>query len=64
MLAAKNLPQPITKAEDGQHWLRVLAADLALRLNDAREINPALWPKTIVVRASQGDSNCGPFSKL
>jgi hypothetical protein len=36
MNASKNLPKPITRPEQGQQWLRVLAAELALRLNDAR----------------------------
>ncbi|KAF6757216.1 hypothetical protein DFP72DRAFT_1066057 [Ephemerocybe angulata] len=31
MLASKNLPKPITKASEGYHWIRVLAAELALR---------------------------------
>ncbi|KAJ3516139.1 hypothetical protein NLJ89_g1316 [Agrocybe chaxingu] len=54
MLAAKNLPKPITKASEGQHWIRVLAAELALRLNDARRISPHLWPKTLVLHARRG----------
>nr|VWP00898.1 3-isopropylmalate dehydrogenase (3-IPM-DH) (IMDH) (EC (Beta-IPM dehydrogenase) [Ganoderma boninense] len=54
MLASKNLPKPITKATEGQHWLRVLAAELALRLNEARDADPALWPKTIVLHIRQG----------
>ncbi|CDO76995.1 hypothetical protein BN946_scf184298.g22 [Trametes cinnabarina] len=54
MLASKNLPQPITKATQGYHWIRVLAAELALRLNEAREGNLALWPKTIVLHIRQG----------
>ncbi|KAI8982702.1 DNA/RNA polymerase [Trametes punicea] len=54
MLASKNLPQPITKATQGYHWIRVLAAELALRLNEAREGNPALWPKSIVLHIRQG----------
>jgi DNA polymerase eta len=54
MLASKNLPQPVTKAAEGHHWIRVLAAELALRLNDAREVNPNLWPKTIVLHARKG----------
>ncbi|KAI0671921.1 DNA/RNA polymerase [Trametes maxima] len=58
MLASKNLPQPITKATQGHHWIRVLAAELALRLNEAREANPALWPKTIVLHIRQ-DYNGG-----
>ena len=54
MLASKNLPQPITKASEGFHWIRVLAAELALRLNDARELSPNLWPKTLVLHARKG----------
>ncbi|KAL0060828.1 N-acetyltransferase eso1 [Marasmius tenuissimus] len=54
MLASKNLQKPITKASDGQHWIRVLAAELALRLNDARKENFHLWPKTVVLHARQG----------
>ncbi|KDR78895.1 hypothetical protein GALMADRAFT_224148 [Galerina marginata CBS 339.88] len=54
MLASKNLPKPITKASEGQHWIRVLAAELALRLNDARQISPNLWPKTLVLHARKG----------
>ncbi len=56
MLAAKNLPQPVTKSADGYSWIRILAAELALRLNDARESNPALWPKSIVMGVQQGVS--------
>ncbi|KAI0749875.1 DNA/RNA polymerase [Daedaleopsis nitida] len=54
MLAAKNVPQPITKFSEGHQWIRVLAPDLALRLNEARETNPALWPKTIVLHIRRG----------
>jgi len=54
MLASKNLPQPITQASEGQHWIRVLAAELALRLNDARQVNTHLWPKTLVLHARLG----------
>lgn len=55
MLASKNLPTPITQPSDGHQWIRVLAAELALRLNDARESMPTLWPKTIVLHARKGD---------
>lgn len=55
MLASKNLPKPVTKASEGQHWIRVLAAELALRLNEARESSPHLWPKTLVLHAKKGD---------
>ncbi|KAF9561965.1 DNA/RNA polymerase [Agrocybe pediades] len=54
MLASKNLPKPITKASEGQHWIRVLAAELALRLNDARKLSPNLWPKSLVLHARKG----------
>jgi hypothetical protein len=55
MLASKNLPKPITQPSDGHQWIRVLAAELALRLNDARESMPTLWPKAIVLHARKGD---------
>jgi len=54
MLAAKNLQTPITKVSEGHHWIRVLAAELALRLNETRETHPTIWPKTIVLHARQG----------
>jgi len=54
MLASKNLPKPITKLSEGHHWIRVLAAELALRLNDARQVSPNLWPKTLVLHARKG----------
>ncbi|EGN99076.1 hypothetical protein SERLA73DRAFT_168617 [Serpula lacrymans var. lacrymans S7.3] len=54
MLASKNLPKPITNPSEGHHWLRVLAAELALRLKDSREASPNLWPKTIVLHARKG----------
>ena len=54
MLASKNLPRAITKPSEGQHWIRVLAAELALRLNDARQLSPNLWPKSLVLHARKG----------
>ncbi|KAK0204678.1 hypothetical protein DFS33DRAFT_1321962 [Desarmillaria ectypa] len=54
MLASKNLPKPITRPSEGYHWIRVLAAELTLRLSDAREVNPNLWPKTLVLHARKG----------
>ena len=51
MMASKNLPRPITKFSEGPHWLRVLAAELALRLNEVREADASVWPKTIVLHA-------------
>ncbi|KAF7773411.1 hypothetical protein Agabi119p4_5578 [Agaricus bisporus var. burnettii] len=65
MLASKNLPKPIKNTSEGHHWIRVLAAELALRLNDAREENPNLWPKTLVLHARRayddGRSKQAPF---
>lgn len=55
MLASKNLPKPITKPSEGYQWIRVLAAELALRLNDARQISPNLWPKTLALHARKGE---------
>ncbi|TFK72980.1 DNA polymerase eta [Pluteus cervinus] len=54
MMASKNLPKPIVDAKDGYHWIRVLAAELALRLNDARKQDPRIWPKAIVLHARKG----------
>ena len=54
MNASKNLPKPITKYSDGPQWIRMLAAELALRLNEAREQTPGLWPKTVVLHVRQG----------
>lgn len=54
MLACKNLPKPITKASEGPHWIGMLAAELAVRLNEAREQKPGFWPKTLNLHVSQG----------
>ncbi|KAI0067378.1 DNA/RNA polymerase [Artomyces pyxidatus] len=54
MMASKNLPQPITTVSEGPHWLRVLAAELGLRLNDARTDSPSVWPKSIVLHVRHG----------
>ncbi|TCD64901.1 DNA-directed DNA polymerase eta rad30 [Steccherinum ochraceum] len=54
MLASKNLAQSVEKTSQGHHWIRVLAAELALRIREAREAIPALWPKTIVLGIGQG----------
>ena len=50
-MASKNLPRAITKLSEGPHWLRVLAAELALRLNELRASDVSVWPKTIVLQA-------------
>ncbi|KAM6504280.1 hypothetical protein JOM56_001223 [Amanita muscaria] len=51
MMASKNLPQAINQVSEGYHWIRVLAAELALRLKNARQTDPNLWPKTLVLHA-------------
>jgi DNA polymerase eta len=51
MMASKNLPRPVTRSSEGPHWLRILAAELALRLNELRAADPSVWPKTIVLHA-------------
>ncbi|KAF8624512.1 hypothetical protein AX15_005827 [Amanita polypyramis BW_CC] len=60
MMASKNLPKAITQASEGYHWIRVLAAELALRLNNARQTNPNLWPKTLVLHVRK-HSKQAPF---
>jgi len=54
MLASKNLPRMITKPSQGIHWLRILASELYVRLLEAREQTPTLWPKTLTVKTSLG----------
>ena len=44
-------------ASEGFHWIRVLSAELALRLNEARKASPHLWPKSIVLRTRQGKNH-------
>ncbi|KAF8519293.1 hypothetical protein JB92DRAFT_2711024 [Gautieria morchelliformis] len=53
MGASKNLQHPITHPSEGAHWLRILAGELAFRLQEAREENPGLWPKTLVLHVRQ-----------
>ncbi|KAI0090250.1 hypothetical protein BDY19DRAFT_1055961 [Irpex rosettiformis] len=53
MLASKHLPLPVTTTSQGYHWIRMLAAELALRLREARESIPTLWPKSIVLHVRQ-----------
>lgn len=54
MLACKTLPDPITRVADGPHWIRMLAVELSIRLKEARETTPGLWPRTISLHVSQG----------
>lgn len=37
------------------HWIGVLAGELNVRLRDAREIAPGLWPKTLVLGHRTGE---------
>ena len=64
MLASKNLPKAITKPSEGRHWIRVLAAELALRLNDARRLSPNLWPKSVVLHARRGTKPRTSFNAM
>ncbi|KAF8322607.1 DNA polymerase eta [Clavulina sp. PMI_390] len=53
MLASKNIRPPVVKWEDGDRWLRMLAGDLSLRLTEARELAPSMWPKTLTLGIKQ-----------
>ncbi|KDR73120.1 hypothetical protein GALMADRAFT_228261 [Galerina marginata CBS 339.88] len=55
MVSFKTLTRPITKPSEGKRWIRILAAELHLRLNDALEISPNLRPKTISLHARGGN---------
>ena len=54
MGASKNLQRPVTHPSEGTHWLRILAGELAFRLQEAREENPGLWPRTLVLHVNEG----------
>nr|XP_018261447.1 DNA polymerase eta subunit [Kwoniella dejecticola CBS 10117]OBR83605.1 DNA polymerase eta subunit [Kwoniella dejecticola CBS 10117] len=54
MLASKNVRPNVRTPEQGQHWLSVLAGELNVRLREAREVAPGLWPKTLVLSHRQG----------
>ncbi|GAA5820482.1 hypothetical protein JCM3770_005545 [Rhodotorula araucariae] len=47
MLSSKNFRPSIGKYGEVMHWLNILATELHLRLLDARDTSPGLWPKTI-----------------
>ncbi|GAA6014594.1 hypothetical protein JCM11491_000162 [Sporobolomyces phaffii] len=47
MLSSKNFRPYIYTYGEVIHWLNILATELHLRLTDAREESPGLWPKTI-----------------
>ncbi|OCF37906.1 hypothetical protein I316_00130 [Kwoniella heveanensis BCC8398] len=54
MLASKNVRPNVTTPEQGLHWLNVLSGELNVRLREAREVAPGLWPKTLVLSHRQG----------
>jgi DNA polymerase eta len=45
MLASKSVRPPIRTTAEADHWLGILAVELAGRLATAREERPGLWPK-------------------
>ncbi|GAA5939375.1 DNA-directed DNA polymerase eta [Sporobolomyces koalae] len=47
MLSSKNFRPLIHRYGEVIHWLNILATELHLRLTEAREDSPGLWPKTI-----------------
>jgi DNA polymerase eta len=49
MLASKNLIPPCTTPLGGLPWLSLLSGELSLRLLEARDLSPNLWPKTLVL---------------
>lgn len=60
MLASKNTRPAVSTPEQGMHWIGVLAGELNVRLRDAREITPGLWPKTLVIGHRTGRSLLHP----
>ncbi|KAK4048261.1 N-acetyltransferase eso1 [Microbotryomycetes sp. JL221] len=48
MISSKNFRPYITKYSEALHWINILATELHLRLKEARELSPGLWPKTLV----------------
>jgi DNA polymerase eta len=65
MLASKNTNPPVRKSAEAYHWLGVLAGELNVRLREAREATPGLWPKTLVLSTRNsgeaGRSRQAPF---
>ncbi|BGO91840.1 hypothetical protein NBRC10512_007638 [Rhodotorula toruloides] len=47
MLSSKNFRPSIKTYGETMHWLNILATEMHLRLTEAREDSPGLWPKTI-----------------
>ncbi|EIW67292.1 hypothetical protein TREMEDRAFT_12962, partial [Tremella mesenterica DSM 1558] len=54
MLASKNTRPAVTTPAQGLHWIQVLSGELNVRLREAREVSPGLWPKTLVLSHRTG----------
>lgn len=50
MLASKNVTPPIRTTREAQKWLGILSNELCVRLKEAREEMPSLWPSTLTLR--------------
>lgn len=50
MLASKNVKPTIKTPQEAKRWLSILSSELTVRLREAREESPTLWPGTIVLR--------------
>ncbi|KAG0145040.1 hypothetical protein CROQUDRAFT_723679 [Cronartium quercuum f. sp. fusiforme G11] len=61
MMSSKNFRPFINSWDQVDDWLKILSTDLLARLNEAREINPGLWPKTMVIH--KRDENQKTISK-
>lgn len=55
MLASKNTRPPVTTPDEGLHWIKILAGELSVRLREAREVTPGIWPKTIALGYRTGN---------
>ncbi|KIO34646.1 hypothetical protein M407DRAFT_209923 [Tulasnella calospora MUT 4182] len=70
MLASKNVRPDLTKFAEVTHWLRVLSSELCVRLIEARERTPGIWPKTLILAFRQAFGThkskqvTFPFAKL
>ncbi|KAM0750196.1 DNA/RNA polymerase [Meredithblackwellia eburnea MCA 4105] len=47
MISSKNFRPSISRYADIAHWISILGTELHLRLVEARDRSPGLWPKTI-----------------
>lgn len=50
MLASKNVKPPIRSSAEAKRWLGILSLELCVRLKEARDESPNLWPSTLVLR--------------